>query len=569
MILQALGVVVVGAAAFQVYLVIAAALKRLAAENEQRRVALELLQERVTAARKLRHFEEALQTLSWNGYRKFVVARKVLEDSGAAEPAAPFEGDEAAPAWSKATVIIDSGNVQAAFDQMQAASEEGPPKLVREHPPEVYTIEKDQVVVGRSKTADIVIDNGTVSVRHARIFRKGPDWFLQDLESLNGTLVNMEVVKGVPVQLHPNDHIRLAAVDFKIQLPVKKTAAGRLPQICSFYLVPHDTKPLPPFMPGQYLTFQLRIPGVEKTTIRCYSLSECARPDHYRVTIKRVPAPKDKPDLRPGLSSNFFHDQVREGDILDIQAPRGGFHLDLSKDTPVVLIGGGIGVTPVLSMLNAIVSSGSKRETWFYYGVRNASEHIMKDHLEAIARDNDHVHLNVCYSEPTPNDVKGRDYHHAERVTIELMKKLLPANNYEFYTCGPPPMMNQITEDLLAWGVPEAHIHYEAFGPATVKKVSHNPPAAATASDAPALKVTFARSGKECAWEASAASLLEFAEAQGVQIDSGCRAGNCGTCLTAVRSGQFSYNIEPGAPAGPGTCLTCISVPKGDIVLDA
>lgn len=571
MILQALGVVVVGAAAFQAYLVVAAALKRTAHENEQRHLALELLRERVLAARKLRQFEEAQQTLSWNGFRKFVVARKTLED---ADDDAPAAGAAPAAAWTPGGTYVPGATIMIDLDQVGPGPAEpiapgSPPRLVRDDPPEVFSIEGDEVVVGRAKECGIVVDNGTISGRHAKILRRGAAWFLQDLESRNGTLLNMEPVTGVPVRLRPNDHIRLAAVDFKIQFHAERAAGVRVPQICSFYLVPHDSKPLPPFKPGQYLTFQLRIPGIDKPTIRCYSLSDCAQPDHYRVTIKRAPPPRDKPGVRPGLSSNFFHDQLREGDILDIQAPRGGFHLDLDKDNPVVLIGGGIGVTPVLSMLNAIVASGSKRETWFFYGVRNAAEHIMQEHLAGVARDNDHVHVNVCYNEPASDDVKGRDYHHAEHVSVALIKRLLPSNNYEFYICGPPPMMNQITEELLAWGVPAAHIHYEAFGPATVKKVSHAPPAAAAAPGAPTYKVTFARSGKECAWEAGAASLLEFAEAQGVRIDSGCRAGNCGTCVTAVRSGQFSYRIEPGAPAVPGTCLTCISVPRGDIVLDA
>ena len=119
---------------------------------------------------------------------------------------------------------------------------------------------------------------------------------------------------------------------------------------------------------------------------------------------------------------------------------------------------------------------------------------------------------------------------------------------------------------LGAWGVPESSIHYEAFGPATVKRVTRKDVAVAGAAT---FKVTFARSGKEYAWDPSAGSLLDFAAANGVQIDSGCRAGNCGTCITAVRSGEFSYKIEPGAPAEPGTCLTCISVPKADLVLDA
>ena len=102
-------------------------------------------------------------------------------------------------------------------------------------------------------------------------------------------------------------------------------------QVCSFYLQPHDEKPIPGFDPGQFLTFQLNIPAQPKAVVRCYSLSDAPRPDMYRVSIKRVPPPRDNPDAPPGLSSNHFHDNVKVGDILDVKEPSGRFFLDMSK----------------------------------------------------------------------------------------------------------------------------------------------------------------------------------------------------------------------------------------------
>ena len=175
----------------------------------------------------------------------------------------------------------------------------------------------------------------------------------------------------------------------KFQVNKKEPEGGG---ICSFYFTPHDGKPLPPFKPGQYLTFGLDIPGEKKQVIRCYSLSDSPHhPDYYRCSIKAVPPPRDNPDVPPGLSSNHFHNNVNENDILDIKAPGGHFFMDTSKQTPVVLIGGGIGLTPVLSMLNQIVESGSKRETWFFYGVRDSGEQVMKEHLEQVALENENV----------------------------------------------------------------------------------------------------------------------------------------------------------------------------------
>ena len=160
----------------------------------------------------------------------------------------------------------------------------------------------------------------------------------------------------------------------------------------------------------------------------------------------------------------------------------------------------------------------------------------------------------------------GEDYHHAARVSVELLKSLLPSSNYSYYTCGPATMMDQITQDLRDWGVPKDHIHYEAFGPATVKSVSKAIPEAATGSE---LEVAFSRSGKTLVWDGTHPSLFEFAEANGVMIDSGCRAGNCGTCLTAIRSGKIEYLSEPGAPIEEGSCLACIAVPQSKLNLDA
>ena len=342
--------------------------------------------------------------------------------------------------------------------------------------------------------------------------------------------------------------------------------------ICSFYFSPHDGKPLPPFNPGQYLTFGLDIPGEKKQVIRCYSLSDSPNhPDYYRSSIKRVPPPRDEPEAPPGLSSNFFHDHVNEGDILNIKAPGGHFFLDTTKQTPVVLIGGGIGLTPVLSMLNDIVESGSKRETWFFYGVRNSREAVMAEHLKQIGQENENIRMCICFSKPDEGDKEGEDFAYAERVSVELFKKVLPSSNYDFYMCGPPPMMNTVVPDLEAWGVPDKHIHFEAFGPATVKKTKSeaNKEATEASQSSAGVKLTFAKSGITMDWDPDAGAILDFAEDHDIDIDFGCRAGNCGTCITAIKEGEVDYLNPPGAEPEAGSCLACIAIPKGNLTLDA
>ena len=352
----------------------------------------------------------------------------------------------------------------------------------------------------------------------------------------------------------------------------KFTVQKKVPECAdtySFYLAPHDGKPLPVFKPGQYLTFQLNVPSLGKPLVQCYSLSDCARPKHYRVTVKRWPPPP-KTAHPPGVGSAFFCDAVKEGDILDVKAPNGHFHLDIEKERPVVLISGGVGVTPMISMANALVEAGISRELWFFFGARNGADHMFKDHMAELAAANVHVRMNVCYSKPLPEDVKGRDYQHEGRVTVELFKQLLPSNNYDYFLCGPGPFMESITEDLRAWGVPDEWVHFEAFGPASVKRAA-KPEVKQALTSAPfnSVDVTFAKTGRTAPWTGAHASLLELAEEIGVKIDAGCRAGNCGSCLVAVKSGAVSYLGGHGAEAESGSCLACICMPKGPLVIDA
>ena len=339
--------------------------------------------------------------------------------------------------------------------------------------------------------------------------------------------------------------------------------------ICSFYLVPMDSKRLPDFRPGQFLTFRLSIEDAvahqPKTVMRCYSLSDAPRSDYYRISIKRIPAPDDRSDVPAGLSSSFFHDHVQENSRILVKAPSGHFHLMEDELLPIVLIGGGIGITPMLSIINTVLEKGTNREVWLYYGVRNGNEHVMKEHLQTLAGAHDNFHLHVCYSAPSENDLQGVDYQHHGRVTIQLLRTTLKLMRYQFYVCGPRPMMESLVPGLEDWGVDSGDIYYESFGPASLIKHEKAAPSATTQP----ITVTFGRSGKSIPWDFAADSLLEFAEANDIEVVSGCRAGSCGSCQTAVKTGEVDYNQEPDADVEPGHCLLCISTPKIDLTLDA
>lgn len=355
---------------------------------------------------------------------------------------------------------------------------------------------------------------------------------------------------------------------FRVDRKVVEDAAL---SICSFYLAPADGQPLPPFLPGQFLTFRLEVPGASgkcEQIVRCYSLSDAPHPDYYRITVKRVPSPAGS-NAPPGRSSHYLHDQIAVGSLLQARAPSGHFHIDRS-DSPVVLIAGGIGITPMLSMLNWCLSHQPGREIWLFYGVRDSREMVMNSHLENLAKVHTNFHLWVCLSKSLPEDTNGSNHRHAGRIDISLLRAQLSLKPYHFYLCGPARMLESLVPALEDWGVPDERIHFEAFGPSSVKH--HRGEAASPdAQDEGAsadIRVNFALSGKQLPWQPSANSLLEFAEAHGVPVNSGCRAGSCGSCQTKLQSGEVSYLQAPDCDPEPGTCLPCVCTPKTSITLE-
>ncbi len=334
--------------------------------------------------------------------------------------------------------------------------------------------------------------------------------------------------------------------------------------VSSFHLVPEDGQSLPPYLPGQFLTIRLAVPGVDRPAVRTYSLSDTARPDHYRLTIRRIGSRTGEPQGKAGLASTYFHDRLAVGGRIEAKAPTGVFTIDTrQQNLPVVLIGGGIGITPLLSMLIGIAASEVPREAWLLYGVRDEGDYIMRTQLETIARAHANVHLRLFYSRPV-RAMDGPDVQ-VGHIDLAALKRLLPSNAYDFYVCGPSAMMDSVTQDLQAWGVPTDRVHTEAFGPATVKQAVRG----LTAQPDCGFDVTFERSGITAQWSRCDSPLLELAEEQSVAIDFGCRAGSCGTCVTRLLSGSVRYLHQPNAPLEAGEILPCIAVPAEPLTLDA
>ncbi len=339
---------------------------------------------------------------------------------------------------------------------------------------------------------------------------------------------------------------------------------------CSFYLKPVDGVRLPAFKPGQFLTFQLPLPNQVLT--RCYSLSDRPSADHYRITIKRQNAPLSKVGVVPGLASNQFHDAIQMGDVVRVLAPSGSFFIDPDPSSDVVLIAGGIGITPLLSMLLWCIDEQPKRGIYLYYGVHDGDQHVFKAQLAQLAATHPNFHPTVAYSQPRLNDELGRDFQLQGHVDMTLLKNTLPRGRHQFYLCGPAPMMESLVSGLVSWGVASKDIHFEAFGPASIGTNNATANASQTATQGVggrSFEVQFLQSARTLLWTASSGTLLSFAEKNAINIESGCRVGNCGACETQLISGSIRYAVKPSYDVAIGNCLLCVSVPSTNVVLAA
>jgi ferredoxin-NADP reductase len=344
---------------------------------------------------------------------------------------------------------------------------------------------------------------------------------------------------------------------------------------CSFHLIPLDGEMLAPFKPGQFLTVRLpaadaggELPDRNTWITRCYSLSDRPVPESYRITVKRMMAPPDRPELPPGMASAHFHDRVQENDVIEIKAPAGQFFLDAESTIPVVLICGGIGITPMMSMLRWCARAQPDRVITLFHGVRRGGEHAFKTALAELAATRRNFHINIVYSHPDPDDVQGRDFQYAGHVDIGLLRKILPLGRHDFYVCGPPAMMASLLPGLRAWGIPDEDIHFEAFGPTSAQSMlTTSPEIRLIGTDQ--LDIAFHRSGRTLRWDGRDANLLDFAERHGIAVESGCRSGSCGSCETKLLSGSVRYAHTPDHDIQAGSCVLCVGIPATALVLDA
>jgi ferredoxin-NADP reductase/MOSC domain-containing protein YiiM len=315
--------------------------------------------------------------------------------------------------------------------------------------------------------------------------------------------------------------------------------------------------------PGQYLTLRVRPDEDARPLLRNYSLSGPPDGGFYRITVKRED---------DGAASGYLHTRLAVGDALDVAAPRGTFLLDRSQ-APVLLISAGIGATPVLALLQALAKERSEREIWWLHGARSSREHPFAAEARALLAKLPNATAHVLYSRPGPDDVAGRDYERAGRLSASVLAELDPPGDAEAYVCGPLAFMDEMSAGLAAAGLDASRIHTEPFGPApgmtpgiaaTPARRPH-PPDGET-GDGPTIE--FARSGLAIPWSSDYTSVLELAEACDVHVRWSCRTGVCHSCETTLVAGNLEYSPDPVEPPAEGSALICCAQPRDDVVLD-
>ncbi len=342
--------------------------------------------------------------------------------------------------------------------------------------------------------------------------------------------------------------------------------------ITSYLLEPVEPGGWAPFAPGQFLVF--RLPDATSPggwALRNYSISGPSDGRTYRISVKREPCARGADGA--GLGSGHFHHRLLPGDEVWASAPRGEFVLDETSGRAVLLLSGGVGITPLLAMLHHLTER-SDRRVHFVHACEDGRNHALADEVEALAAARAGISAHFVYRAPTAED-EARGRHVASGlVTRALLQSLLPLDDYDVYLCGPTPFMQAQYATLLGLGVRPERIATEFFGPASLLGVAPAPspapapvaPERASAGEGPL--VSFARSGGIAVWREGAGSLLELAEGAGLSPAFSCRSGVCMTCSAALLSGEVEYTEEPLDEPAPGQVLLCCTRPRGDVTLD-
>lgn len=330
--------------------------------------------------------------------------------------------------------------------------------------------------------------------------------------------------------------------------------------IRSFTFEPTDDLPLLPFQPGQFLTLRV-CPDDKQPLTRTYTVSSAPGDAGYRISVKRE---------ADGVVSNYLHDTLAVGDQIHVKAPKGRFYLDSTGTRPAVLIAGGVGITPMMSMVRHVLNERQQaryaRDLTVFYATQTTGQRAFHPELRQAEEGSDGW---VRYISVVERPEEGVDFDAEGFLGSKLIRDTLALDDYDFFFCGPPGFMQAVYEILRDLGVRDARVFAESFGPASLKRDTKDAAAPVEPEpEAQSATVSFEASGKSVQWEKGGATLLETAEAQGLTPSFSCRSGSCGSCLTRKISGDVAYRTPPTASHAQDEVLLCCAVPaKGTATL--
>ncbi|GAB7346003.1 hypothetical protein MBLNU457_4777t1 [Dothideomycetes sp. NU457] len=255
--------------------------------------------------------------------------------------------------------------------------------------------------------------------------------------------------------------------DFRIVNKVQEST-----EVTSFYLSPVDGKSLPSFKPGQYISVQTDVPALKYMQARQYSLSDAPNPRHYRISVKKEPEIKgsDGEEYHPAYISNLLHESRNIGDVLQVSHPYGEFYLDPKEhtDAPIVLVSAGVGLTPMVSIVNTLVQDpqSSNRTISWIHAARSSEAQAFGKHMLETVKHHDNISSVVFNKKPLEQSVKGIDYDFQSRMDLDVVdKKYLHLDKPAvYYICGPSSFMTDMAGKLKGYGVDQDRIKLEIFG---------------------------------------------------------------------------------------------------------
>lgn len=339
------------------------------------------------------------------------------------------------------------------------------------------------------------------------------------------------------------------------------------PSVKSFFLGSIDNRTLKQNLPGQHLS--LKTPVSHNTlgddardkgdshfkyAIRSYTISNNTEDNQYRISVKKESL---------GQVSSALHDTIKLGDILEANGPKGSFVLKKSNKKPRVFIAAGIGITPIISMLMSMEQSDN--EIYLILLVKGEDQILFKQELQIIFENQSRIEVHVFISRKPIEQFDGGNKSwiiHNNRMDLSSLKAILPSKeHFDVYICGPGKMTSYLIEEIQIWKGKGTNIYTENFGNEIIRNNR-------IAGDKE-IKIHFTKSNRSLAWDHHYNNILEFAESNGISMESGCMFGECGACSINIDKGSIEYNYQTAVKAEKGNILPCSCIPASDINIRA